>query len=53
MGISVEGASKRFGHFKALNDVSIDVPDGVSIGLLEVLESRQRRRERHDRDPAR
>ena len=34
MGISVEGASKRFGDFQALNDVSIDVPDGSLTALL-------------------
>jgi sulfate/thiosulfate transport system ATP-binding protein len=34
MGISVEGACKRFGDFQALNDVSIDVPDGSLTALL-------------------
>ncbi len=34
MGISVEGASKRFGDFQALNDVSIDVPNGSLTALL-------------------
>jgi sulfate transport system ATP-binding protein len=34
MGISVEGASKRFGDFQALNDVSIEVPDGSLTALL-------------------
>jgi len=34
MGITVEGASKRFGDFQALNDVSIDVPDGSLTALL-------------------
>jgi sulfate transport system ATP-binding protein len=34
MGISVEGASKRFGDFQALDDVSIDVPDGSLTALL-------------------
>jgi sulfate transport system ATP-binding protein len=34
MGIAVEGASKRFGDFQALNDVSIDVPDGSLTALL-------------------
>jgi sulfate/thiosulfate transport system ATP-binding protein len=34
MGISVEGASKRFGDFQALNDVSMDVPDGSLTALL-------------------
>jgi sulfate transport system ATP-binding protein len=34
MGISVEGASKRFGDFQALDDVSIQVPDGSLTALL-------------------
>jgi sulfate transport system ATP-binding protein len=34
MGISVEGASKRFGDFQALDDVTIDVPDGSLTALL-------------------
>jgi len=34
MGISVEGASKRFGDFRALDDVSIEVPDGSLTALL-------------------
>jgi sulfate/thiosulfate transport system ATP-binding protein len=34
MGIRVDGASKRFGDFLALDDVSIDVPDGSLTALL-------------------
>jgi sulfate transport system ATP-binding protein len=34
MGISVEGACKRFGDFQALRDVSIEVPDGSLTALL-------------------
>jgi sulfate transport system ATP-binding protein len=34
MGISVEGANKSFGDFQALDDVSIDVPDGSLTALL-------------------
>jgi sulfate transport system ATP-binding protein len=34
MGIRVEGATKRFGDFVALDDVSIDVPDGSLTALL-------------------
>ena len=34
MGISVEGATKRFGDFQALQDVSIEVPDGSLTALL-------------------
>ena len=34
MGITVEGAFKRFGDFQALDDVSIDVPDGSLTALL-------------------
>jgi sulfate transport system ATP-binding protein len=34
MGISVEGASKRFGDFQALDDVSIEVPNGSLTALL-------------------
>src|SRR5829696_381030 len=34
MGITVEKATKRFGDFLALDDVSIDVPDGSLTALL-------------------
>jgi sulfate transport system ATP-binding protein len=34
MGISVEGARKSFGDFQALDDVSIEVPDGSLTALL-------------------
>jgi sulfate/thiosulfate transport system ATP-binding protein len=34
MAIAVEGAYKRFGDFQALDDVSIDVPDGSLTALL-------------------
>jgi sulfate/thiosulfate transport system ATP-binding protein len=34
MGITVEGASKRFGDFQALNEVSIEVPNGSLTALL-------------------
>jgi len=34
MAIAVEGACKRFGEFQALDDVSIDVPDGSLTALL-------------------
>jgi sulfate/thiosulfate transport system ATP-binding protein len=34
MAIAVEGACKRFGDFQALDDVSIDVPDGSLTALL-------------------
>jgi sulfate/thiosulfate transport system ATP-binding protein len=34
MGITVEGATKRFGDFQALNDVSIEVPNGSLTALL-------------------
>jgi sulfate transport system ATP-binding protein len=34
MGISVEGAAKSFGDFQALDDVSIEVPDGSLTALL-------------------
>jgi len=34
MGISVAGANKRFGDFQALDDVSIEVPDGSLTALL-------------------
>jgi len=34
MGITVEGATKSFGDFQALNDVSIDVPNGSLTALL-------------------
>ena len=41
MGITVEGASKRFGDFQALDDVSIDVPDGSLTALLGPERQRQ------------
>jgi sulfate transport system ATP-binding protein len=34
MGILVEGTTKRFGDFVALDDVSIEVPDGSLTALL-------------------
>ena len=34
MGIAAENVTKRFGDFVALNDVSIDVPDGGLTALL-------------------
>ncbi len=34
MGISVERANKSFGDFRALDDVSIEVPDGSLTALL-------------------
>ncbi len=34
MGISVEAANKSFGDFQALDDVSIEVPDGSLTALL-------------------
>jgi sulfate transport system ATP-binding protein len=34
MGIAVEGAYKRFGGFQALDNVSIDVPEGSLTALL-------------------
>jgi sulfate transport system ATP-binding protein len=34
MGISVEAAYKKFGDFQALDDVTIDVPDGSLTALL-------------------
>ena len=34
MGISVKGATKRFGDFVAVDDVSIEVPDGSLTALL-------------------
>ncbi len=34
MAIAVQGATKRFGDFLALDDVSIDVPDGSLTALL-------------------
>jgi sulfate transport system ATP-binding protein len=34
MGITVEGASKRYGDFAALKDVSVAVPSGSLTALL-------------------
>jgi sulfate transport system ATP-binding protein len=34
IGIKVEGASKRFGDFLALDDVTLDVPEGSLTALL-------------------
>ncbi len=34
MGITVENVNKNFGDFKALDDVSLDVPDGSLTALL-------------------
>ena len=34
MSISIEGVSKRFGAFVALDDVSLEVPTGALTALL-------------------
>ena len=34
MSIRVEGVSKRFGKFKALEPLSLEIPDGQLVGLL-------------------
>jgi sulfate/thiosulfate transport system ATP-binding protein len=34
MGISIQGVTKRFGDFVALDDVSLDVPEGSLMALL-------------------
>src|SRR3954452_8907697 len=34
MSIVVEGVAKRFGDFQALDDVSLEVPDGSLTALL-------------------
>ena len=34
IGIKVEGVSKRFGDFLALDDVTLDVPEGSLTALL-------------------
>ena len=34
MSIEVRHVSKRFGHFAALNDVTLDVPEGTLLALL-------------------
>ncbi|MEH6387388.1 sulfate/molybdate ABC transporter ATP-binding protein [Pseudomonas profundi] len=34
MSISIEGITKRFGSFQALDNISLEVPDGKLIGLL-------------------
>src|SRR6185312_7099101 len=34
MSISIENVSKRFGDFVALEDVSLDVPEGSLVALL-------------------
>ena len=34
MSIQIKNVSKRFGNFVALNDVSLDVPDGSLLALL-------------------
>src|SRR4051812_50071417 len=34
MSIVIEGASKRFGDFQALDDVSLTIPDGSLTALL-------------------
>ena len=41
MAIAVEGATKRFGDFVALDDVSIEVPDGSLTALLGPERQRQ------------
>lgn len=34
MSISIQSATKTFGAFKALNDVSLEIPDGELVALL-------------------
>ena len=34
MGIRVEGLTKRFGGYAALDDIRLDVPDGELVALL-------------------
>ncbi len=34
VGIKIEGITKRFGDFTALDDVSLEVPDGALLALL-------------------
>src|SRR5512132_1622545 len=34
MSIVIEGASKKFGDFQALDDVSLEIPDGSLTSLL-------------------
>lgn len=34
MSIEVQNISKRFGHFVALNNVSVDIPSGELVALL-------------------
>ena len=34
MNILIKGVSKKFGSFKALDDVSLEVPDGDLLALL-------------------
>ncbi len=41
MGITVEGVEKRFGDFVALDDVSLDVPNGSLTALLGPERQRQ------------
>ncbi len=41
MGITVEGASKRFGDFQALDDVSIEVPERVADRPARAQRQRQ------------
>ena len=37
MAITVHGVTKRFGDWLALDDVSIDVPDGALTALLVLV----------------
>ena len=34
MSITVDGINKRFGKFQALNDISLDIPEGKLTALL-------------------
>ena len=34
MSITVDGINKRFGKFQALNNVSLDIPEGKLTALL-------------------
>jgi ABC-type sulfate/molybdate transport systems ATPase subunit len=41
MSIAIRNISKQFGAFKALDDVSIDIPSGELVALLGTLRLRQ------------
>ena len=38
MKIDVQGVSKRFGEFAAVDDITLEIPEGVNLILGQTIE---------------